>query len=249
VPLLPSFPPPQDPPSDVIRSSDKQTEANPTLNPTMPYKTEPVAAKLGGTRQSKKMSTVFKSFLNTAKQTISGASTPIPGTPAENTEIDKLFPKVNPELDGDDCDHDCASCAVSFPKGFKIDEDDKLYGHVKGWSQHILVATGKTDWVRDVADEKGSVMEAIEKKADVKPSNGVRSLRQASQKTSLIPVLPRESCFLRQIFPLPLIPLVIPSPRLSFSYPLSQLSRTLLQNPSIVLLPNLSIKPLQIRHH
>lgn len=25
----------------------------------------------------------------------------------------------------------------------------------------MLVATGKTDWVRDVQDEKGSVMEAV----------------------------------------------------------------------------------------
>ena len=36
----------------------------------------------------------------------------------------------------------------------------------------MLVATGKTDWVRDVADEKGSVMEAVER-GGVEPSNGV----------------------------------------------------------------------------
>jgi hypothetical protein len=46
---------------------------------------------------------------------------------------------------------------------------------VKGWSTHLIVATGKTDWVRDVADEKGSIMEAVDK-GDAKPSNGV-SLR------------------------------------------------------------------------
>jgi hypothetical protein len=120
------------------------------------------------------MKMAFISFLNSAKQTISGASTPAPGTPSENTPIHALFPKVDPAIDGDDCDHDCESCHVSLPRGFKIDEDDKLYGYVKGWSTHVLVATGKTDWVRDVADEKGSVMEAIEKKADKKPSNGVR---------------------------------------------------------------------------
>lgn len=119
------------------------------------------------------MSATLKSFITSAKQTISGASTPIPGTPADSTPITGLFTKVEPSIDGDDCDHDCESCVVSYPKGFKIDEDDQLYGHVKGWATHILVATGKTDWVRDVADEKGSLMEAIEKKADVKPSNGV----------------------------------------------------------------------------
>lgn len=122
------------------------------------------------------MASSLKSLLNSAKQTISGASTPAPGTPTENTPIHALFPKVDPAIDGEDCDHDCSSCVVSLPKGFKIDEDDKLYGYVKGWSTHVVVATGKMDWVRDVADEKGSVMEAIDKKADVKPSNGVSCL-------------------------------------------------------------------------
>lgn len=142
----------------------------------MSYKTEGRAAKKHDhitAGRSFKMASSLKSFLNSAKQTISGASTPAPGTPDGNTPCKELFPKVDPAVDGEDCDHDCDSCIVSLPKGFKIDEDDKLYGYVKGWSTHVLVATGKTDWVRDVADEKGSVMEAIEKKADVKPSNGV----------------------------------------------------------------------------
>lgn len=72
-----------------------------------------------------------------------------------------LFTKVDKAIDGDDCDHDCDSCVVHYPKSFSIDTSDVLYGHVKGWSTHILVATGKSDWVRDVADEKGSVMQAI----------------------------------------------------------------------------------------
>ncbi|CAG8981379.1 hypothetical protein HYALB_00013659 [Hymenoscyphus albidus] len=114
--------------------------------------------------RSFKMTSAFKSIISSVQNTISGTSAMTP--------IDALFPKVNPEVDGQDCDHDCNSCHVKYPKGFKIDEEDKLYGHVKGWSTHVLVATGKTDWVRDVADEKGSLMEAIEKKADVKPTNG-----------------------------------------------------------------------------
>jgi hypothetical protein len=120
------------------------------------------------------MSSAFKSILNTVQQTVSGSTTPVPVTPPNSTPRDQLFPKVDPAIDGDDCDHDCNSCHVKYPKGFKINEDDKLYGHVKGWSTHVLVATGKTDWVRDIADEKGSLMEAIEKKAHVKPANGVR---------------------------------------------------------------------------
>lgn len=116
-----------------------------------------------GKQRPKKMSSTIKSLLNSARDTISGAS---------RTPIEELFPKVDPAVDGDDCDHDCQSCDVKLPRGFKIEEDDELYGFVKGWSTHILVATGKTDWVRDVEDEKGSVMEAFGN-SHVKPSNGV----------------------------------------------------------------------------
>jgi hypothetical protein len=85
---------------------------------------------------------------------------------------DTLFPKVDPNVDGEDCDRDCGSCTVHYPPKFDVQMSDKLYGHVKGWATHILIATGKSDWVRDVADEKGSVMEAIEK-GSLEPSNGV----------------------------------------------------------------------------
>ena len=83
-----------------------------------------------------------------------------------------LFPKVDPLVDGEDCDHDCESCEIKYPSGWKIDKDAELYGHVNGWATHMLVATGKTDWVRDVADEKGSVMEAV-RDCEIRPSNGV----------------------------------------------------------------------------
>ena len=83
-----------------------------------------------------------------------------------------IFPKVDPAIDGEDCDHDCETCEVKLPKGWKIDTEEKLYGHVGGWATHMLVATGKTDWVKDVSDEKGSVMEAI-RDCKVEPSNGV----------------------------------------------------------------------------
>ena len=82
-----------------------------------------------------------------------------------------LFDEVDPAVDGEGCDQDCESCEVRLPAKWSIDEDDKLYGHVKGWATHLVVATGKSDWVRDVADEKGSVMEAVgQAKA---PANGV----------------------------------------------------------------------------
>lgn len=82
-----------------------------------------------------------------------------------------LFPKTNPSVDGEECLHDCESCTIRFPRKFEVDEEDKLYGHVKGWSTHLIVATGKADWVRDIEEEKGSVMEAVGK-SDVTPRNG-----------------------------------------------------------------------------
>lgn len=107
------------------------------------------------------------------KQMVSGAKRlAITGSLASQSPApDALFPKVQPDVDGPDCLRDCASCPTSYPRSFKVDESDELYGLVKGWATHVLVATGKTDWVRDVADEKGSLMEAFERAE--KPSNGV----------------------------------------------------------------------------
>ncbi|KAL3443058.1 Sucrase/ferredoxin-like-domain-containing protein [Aspergillus insuetus] len=84
---------------------------------------------------------------------------------------DTLFSKTNPSEDGEECLHDCATCTIKYPAKFDVDQEDELYGHVNGWSTHLLVATGKTDWVRDVADEEGSVMEAIDR-GGVLPGNG-----------------------------------------------------------------------------
>jgi hypothetical protein len=109
------------------------------------------------------MATSLWSYVSTA---IGGGSGPVP--------MGKLFAKTDPTTDGDDCLHDCASCSLHYPRGFKIDEATELYGGVKAWSTQLVVATGKTDWVRDVSDEKGSVMEAV-KNAD-SPTNGVRDL-------------------------------------------------------------------------
>ena len=87
-----------------------------------------------------------------------------------------IFPKVDPAIDGEDCDHDCETCEVKLPKGWRINTEEKLYGRVNGWATHMLVATGKTDWVKDVADEKGSVMQAV-RDCGVEPTNGVCQLQ------------------------------------------------------------------------
>ncbi|EFX01092.1 sucrase ferredoxin-like family [Grosmannia clavigera kw1407] len=99
----------------------------------------------------------FRSFVDGAKKLA------IHGRGAQPAPPDELFVRTDAAVDGDDCLHDCASCTVQYPRGFKIDDNDRLYGLVKGWGAHLLVATGKADWVRDVADEKGSLMEAIDR--------------------------------------------------------------------------------------
>ncbi len=111
------------------------------------------------------MSFGFRSMLSGAKKLA------INGPGSEPTPIDQIFTKTDPAVDGDDCAHDCASCSIHYPRSFKIDRGDQLYGFVKGWSTHLLVATSKSDWVRDVANEKGSVMEAVH--ATSSPTNGV----------------------------------------------------------------------------
>jgi hypothetical protein len=92
---------------------------------------------------------------------------------AKATKTEQLFPTTDAAVDGDECLHDCSSCTVKYPRKFEIDETEELFGHVKGFSTHLIVATGKTDWVRDVADEKGSIMEAVDR-GSTQPSNGVR---------------------------------------------------------------------------
>ncbi|KAI1880685.1 hypothetical protein JX265_000925 [Neoarthrinium moseri] len=128
-----------------------------------------------------RMALGFRSLVDSAKRLVTPLGTPSAGGTPQNERADggggtaklatELFPATDPAVDGDDCTHDCESCHVSYPRGFKTETADVLYGHVKGWSTHVLVATGKTDWVRDVEDEKGSLMQAFGAAA-AKPANG-----------------------------------------------------------------------------
>ncbi|KAI0541932.1 Sucrase/ferredoxin-like-domain-containing protein [Xylaria digitata] len=122
-----------------------------------------------------KMALGFKSLLGSARRFATGEE---PSTAPGMTE---LFQPTDPAVDGQDCTHDCESCHVSYPRGFKVEESDLLYGHVKGWSTHVIVATGKSDWVRDVEDEKGSVMEAFGDAT--KPTNGRLMLSASNMPT------------------------------------------------------------------
>ena len=119
-----------------------------------------------------KMAVSLKSLLQSARKLALGDDPPPGEGEARHASTpEALFAPTTAAADGPECEHDCEGCPVSYPRNFKIEESDLLYGHVKGWATHAIVATGKSDWVRDVADEKGSVMQAVDRAA--KPSNGV----------------------------------------------------------------------------
>ena len=105
---------------------------------------------------------------------------------SSGASLAELFTRTDPAIDGDDCLHDCDSCTVQYPKSFKVETSHTLYGNIKGWSTHLLVATAKSDWVRNVANEKGSIMEAVDKARE--PRNGV-SFDFIKQRIVSIPLL------------------------------------------------------------
>jgi glycerol-3-phosphate O-acyltransferase / dihydroxyacetone phosphate acyltransferase len=158
-----------------LRSQAVQTDGrNGTSEPNIPTpKTAPLepeeppaTAQQQHMPLKQKVAVSFQSLVSSVRRMAlgdDGSTGPAP--------LDSLFAKTDPAVDGDECLHDCGSCTVKYPRNFKVEEQDLLYGHVKGWSTHMLVATGKADWVREVEHEKGSVMEAVGKAAG--PSNGV----------------------------------------------------------------------------
>ncbi|KAB8219590.1 Sucrase/ferredoxin-like-domain-containing protein [Aspergillus novoparasiticus] len=76
-----------------------------------------------------------------------------------------IFPTVDPKIDGEECRHDCADCTVKWPSKVKVDTTPPMYGCIKQFHAHVLVATGKTDWMEKVEQEKGSLMEAFKSDA------------------------------------------------------------------------------------
>jgi len=82
---------------------------------------------------------------------------------------DTLFPTVSKEVDGEDCDHDCDHCP-GYGRAFDkvgIETEGELWGGIKGFANHIIVATGETDWIRDVEDISGSVMRELKKNSEM----------------------------------------------------------------------------------
>lgn len=75
---------------------------------------------------------------------------------------DYFVPRVDPAQDGADCLQDCADCTTQFPSKVKVENSRPLYGHIKAFNAHVLVATGQSDWREKVEQEKGSLMEAFD---------------------------------------------------------------------------------------
>ncbi|KAJ5220363.1 hypothetical protein N7468_009567 [Penicillium chermesinum] len=90
-----------------------------------------------------------------------------------------FVPKVDPKVDGPDCLHDCASCTTHFPDKVKVETSLPLYGQIKEFHSHILVATGRTDWKEKVEHEKGTLMEALNQPS-AKSKHGVCSEQKQS---------------------------------------------------------------------
>ncbi|PGH01432.1 hypothetical protein GX51_05239 [Blastomyces parvus] len=89
---------------------------------------------------------------------------PLATSASETTSIGnktELFPIVDPAVDGPDCNKDCADCTINFPPRFKVNAGRELYGSVKPFVKHVLVATGKADWAPMAESEAGSLMAAF----------------------------------------------------------------------------------------
>ncbi|BCS22260.1 sucrase/ferredoxin-like domain-containing protein [Aspergillus puulaauensis] len=72
-----------------------------------------------------------------------------------------IFPTVDLKEDGPDCKKDCADCTINYPSKVKVETSRPLYGHIKEFHTHVLVATGQSDWKEKVENERGSLMEAF----------------------------------------------------------------------------------------
>ncbi|KAF8164989.1 Sucrase/ferredoxin-like-domain-containing protein [Crassisporium funariophilum] len=63
---------------------------------------------------------------------------------------------------------DCRACAdpcdlghEAYPRRFDIDMDTQMLGSVKPYHRQIIISTGKSDWERDITDDKDSLAAAM----------------------------------------------------------------------------------------
>ncbi|KAF4619341.1 hypothetical protein D9613_005563 [Agrocybe pediades] len=63
---------------------------------------------------------------------------------------------------------DCRACAdpcdldhEAYPRRFDVDMDTQMLGSVKAYHRQIVISTGKSDWERDITDDKNSLAAAL----------------------------------------------------------------------------------------
>ena len=93
----------------------------------------------------------------------SGAESQIPSPPKSDSSPAIPFPISDLE--------DCLSCnlpctdeqQVSYPSYIvkSIDRELPLAGSVKPYGRHVLISTGRTDWIHSIDEEEGSVAQGI----------------------------------------------------------------------------------------
>lgn len=81
-------------------------------------------------------------------------------TPSIEQEIEKKG------FSNSDCSFDCSSCSSKFPASVSIEEKDQLWNSTKEYGLHIVVASGKTDWLHDACLVSGTVGNAVSNWAD-----------------------------------------------------------------------------------
>jgi hypothetical protein len=99
----------------------------------------------------------------TATPIVSGAETGLPTPKRSSSPYEIPFPLADLE--------ECLACEapctpeeqVEYPSYISksIDRDLPLMGSVKPYGRHILISTGKKDWVHSIDEEDGSVAQAI----------------------------------------------------------------------------------------
>ncbi|ODV90148.1 hypothetical protein CANCADRAFT_12865, partial [Tortispora caseinolytica NRRL Y-17796] len=93
-------------------------------------------------------------------------------------------------LEESTCSITCEECEGKYPRLKGIDPISSLAGSAKSYDEHILIGTGKGDWIRNIDEEPGSIAHAISNwkhpsiKGDIKISN-------SSLPVGVIVVLPQ----------------------------------------------------------
>src|SRR5438105_13868122 len=118
----------------------------------------------------------------------SGAESQLPSPPQGDSSPEIPFPLARLE----ECLACTAACTdeeqVSYPSYISksIDRELPLAGSVKPYGRHILISTGRTDWIHSIDEEEGSVAQGIFKGLyDPKLGGLVKNKREGDERVVL----------------------------------------------------------------